>query len=170
MILDLRTLQDASGRVAGSDRVEFEDAFGEPVVLSCDVDVCYNQTGASYYLHVRLNARYRTTCHSCLDPVVQPLEGEFDLVVRRGADRAAAEMKEDEGVGDFVIIGAKDYEVSLHPFIHENVVVNIPIRILCSEDCLGLCPTCGTNLNRGECSCRPAADPRWDTLRKTSEK
>jgi uncharacterized protein len=169
MILDLRTLQEAGGRVSGRDRVEFEDAFGETAAVDCDVDVGYTRRGVSFYLHVHLRAAFATLCHACLEPVVQPLDGDFDLVIRRGADRAATLVGEDESGDDYVTVGEKEYEVSLHPFVHENLVVAIPIRILCREDCRGLCPECGANLNRGECSCQPAADPRWDALRKLSK-
>lgn len=171
MILDLRKMQEPSGQVSGTDRVEFDDALEERVVLSCDVDVKYNQTGGSYYLHVGLGALYRTLCNSCLEPVVYPLESEFDLVIRRSSDRAAevADDSESAGANDYVTIGAKDYEVSLHPFIHENLVVSIPIRILCNDDCRGLCPQCGSNLNSGECGCQSSADPRWDALKKLSD-
>jgi len=169
MILDLKTLQESSGRVAGRDRVEFEDALGQTVALPCEVDVAYSQTGGSFYLHVRLAASYETTCHSCLEPVTYPLETEFDVVIRRGADRPGPETEEEESGDDYITIGPKETEVSLHSFIHENVVVSIPIRIQCREDCRGLCPGCGTNLNHGECTCAPARDPRWDALRKLSE-
>lgn len=166
MNIDLRELDESSGQVSGKDRVEFVDALDEEVALDCSVEARYNRTGDAFYFHVTAKARYETSCHRCLDPVAYPLLAEFDVVVRKGVDRAAAHGDAAPG-GDFVTLGANEHEVSLHPFIHENLVVSIPMLILCSEDCKGLCPQCGQNLNRGECGCRPAADPRWDALRKT---
>jgi uncharacterized protein len=51
--------------------------------------------------------------------------------------------------------------------IRQYAVMALPIKPLCREDCAGLCPTCGANLNQVECGCPPStADPRWEGLRK----
>ena len=47
----------------------------------------------------------------------------------------------------------------------QAIVLAAPINPMCSQDCLGLCPQCGRDLNVGICSCQPAPDPRWDNLR-----
>lgn len=162
MNIDLRNLDESSGRLSGRDRVEFADATGEEAILDCGVEVDYTQTGGAYYFKVAATAKMETSCHRCLDPVVCPLRAEFDLVVRRGIDRAAPEADERD---DYITIGAKEHEVSLHAFIHENLVVSVPMLILCRDDCKGLCPRCGANLNHGGCDCRAVGDPRWDALR-----
>jgi DUF177 domain-containing protein len=53
----------------------------------------------------------------------------------------------------------------MEPLVHETVVVNVPMVVACRDDCRGLCPTCGTNLNAGSCTCGDAVDSRWDALR-----
>ena len=52
----------------------------------------------------------------------------------------------------------------------EQWLLDVPGYALCREDCKGLCPTCGADLNEGECECPPAADSRWDALRKIDSK
>ena len=47
-------------------------------------------------------------------------------------------------------------EIDLDPYVFEEVMLNIPIKALCSESCKGMCPTCGKNLNIGECQCEKA--------------
>ena len=55
--------------------------------------------------------------------------------------------------------------LDLQPLVREMVMLDAPSTPLCRDDCAGLCPTCGTNLNEGSCGCAPApADPRWDAL------
>jgi len=50
--------------------------------------------------------------------------------------------------------------------VRQTLLLAVPLKLLCSENCRGLCPTCGKNLNEGECSCRnDVGDPRWDVLR-----
>jgi uncharacterized protein len=55
-------------------------------------------------------------------------------------------------------------EVDLAPAIREELILAVPRYVLCREDCRGLCPRCGQDLNAGPCGCAPAADPRWQAL------
>jgi uncharacterized protein len=111
------------------------------------------------YLHGTVEVVFDTQCQRCLEPVRPSIAGDFDLVVRRGAHH--------EGEGDDVItLALGEYLVDIEPYVREAVVLNAPMIIVCSEQCRGLCPTCGMNLNRGSCACGPAADARWDALRK----
>ena len=69
-------------------------------------------------------------------------------MVRRGEHAA------EEG-DDVVTLPLHQYEVDLDPYVHEAVVLGTPMIVLCREECRGLCPTCGVNLNRETCACRP---------------
>jgi uncharacterized protein len=51
--------------------------------------------------------------------------------------------------------------------IRQYTVLAVPMKPLCNENCAGLCPSCGQNLNQGECGCpSPDTDPRWANLRR----
>ncbi|HJV09433.1 MAG TPA: DUF177 domain-containing protein, partial [Acidimicrobiales bacterium] len=55
--------------------------------------------------------------------------------------------------------------VDLEPLVREALVLDLPLAPLCEEDCRGLCPTCGADLNLGDCDCPPAeTDSRWAAL------
>jgi uncharacterized protein len=55
--------------------------------------------------------------------------------------------------------------IDLQPLANEALTLNLPLAPLCQEDCRGLCPTCGADLNIGDCDCPPpAADVRWAAL------
>ena len=55
--------------------------------------------------------------------------------------------------------------IDLEPLANEALTLNLPLAPLCQEDCRGLCPTCGADLNIGDCDCPPpAADVRWAAL------
>lgn len=54
--------------------------------------------------------------------------------------------------------------IDLEPMIRDAIVLQIPFAPLCREDCKGLCPRCGADLNREEHRCRPQTDPRWSAL------
>jgi uncharacterized protein len=61
--------------------------------------------------------------------------------------------------------------VELEDILREQVLLAVPIKTVCREECKGLCPQCGKNLNTGECQCEPVAgDPRWDALKGLRDK
>ena len=55
-------------------------------------------------------------------------------------------------------------ELDLEPLARDAVILELPLAPLCSEGCLGLCPTCGANRNTEPCACAPPSDPRWSAL------
>lgn len=117
---------------------------------------------------IRLRAAYKgdfsLLCARCVEPVPAPLQGNFDLIFRPHS--VDAETGERSISPDETEIGY--YEESgllLEDVVREQVLLSLPPRTLCTEDCKGLCPRCGHNLNTGACNCNPsAADPRWQAL------
>ncbi|MGO4213707.1 DUF177 domain-containing protein [Terriglobus sp. YAF25] len=117
---------------------------------------------------IRLRAKYsgdfEVLCARCVDPVPQHIEGEFDLLFRpSGVDGEQGERSISEAETE---IGY--YEESglvLGDVVREQVLLSLPGRTLCREDCKGLCPRCGQNLNQGSCDCEDrTVDPRWNAL------
>jgi len=103
-------------------------------------------------------------CARCLDPVYQEVEKNFDLLYRpQGADAGKEEIslaKEDADIGYYQGDG-----VLLEDVLREQLLLAVPLKLLCREDCKGLCPSCGQNLNQGDCGCtRGDPDPRWHAL------
>jgi uncharacterized protein len=54
--------------------------------------------------------------------------------------------------------------VDLAPLVHDAILLDLPLAPLCREDCQGLCPYCGADLNDEHCDCQGPVDPRWATL------
>ncbi len=63
---------------------------------------------------------------------------------------------------DAYVVGADELDVE--PLVRDACILELPLAPLCNESCLGLCPTCGGNRNRDECSCEQQTDPRWSAL------
>jgi uncharacterized protein len=112
-----------------------------------------------FHFHGVVEGELRTACHRCLDTATERIGGDFDLIVRRGDH-------DGEAGDDVIVLASHEHDVSVDPIVHETMVVNEPMVVLCRDDCKGLCPSCGKNLNDGACECREAADPRWDSLRR----
>ena len=164
MIVNLRELTDSSGRLSVEEDVPFEDAFGQTNPIRCHIDLAYQCSGGAYYFHGELTGVLKTSCHNCLEQTERPVTGDFDVVVRKGAQEDPGDVEGE--AGEFIVLGLNEYEVSLDQFVYENLVINIPMRVVCREDCKGLCPSCGANLNVETCTCEQAVDPRWDALKK----
>jgi uncharacterized protein len=119
---------------------------------------------------IRIRAAYRgdfeLLCARCVEPVPTPLEGSFDLIFRPQA--ADADPGERSITPDETEIGYyEESGLSLEDVVREQVLLSLPSRTLCKDDCKGLCPRCGQNLNLATCNCTPAsADnaPRWNAL------
>jgi uncharacterized protein len=123
---------------------------------------------------IRLNGNVATSielpCARCLEPVLQDVDRSFDLLYRPlGSDAGKEEMSVtavDAEIGYYQGNG-----LELEDALREQVILALPLRVLCREDCKGLCPQCGTNLNTEQCSCaEPAQDPRWEALKELRDK
>ena len=68
----------------------------------------------------------------------------------------------DETNDELIVVDSFRYD--LDPLVTEDIILYLPTKILCKENCAGVCPQCGKNLNNGPCGCKKATDPRWDIL------
>jgi uncharacterized protein len=117
----------------------------------------------------RLVGHVRTTielgCSRCLEPFSWPIDSDFDLRYQphsRNTGEGEREVDEDDLTTAFY----ENDTIDLGQLMHEQFYLSLPMKPLCTEDCLGLCPVCGTNLNRGGCECsRGWDDPRLAALR-----
>jgi uncharacterized protein len=118
---------------------------------------------------IRLQGALATTlelvCARCLEPVVQPVDRKFDLLYRPqgtdGGDEEQSVSGTDAEIGYYQGEG-----LLLEDVLREQVLLSVPLRTLCREDCKGLCAVCGKNLNHEQCSCaQEVADPRWEALK-----
>jgi len=104
------------------------------------------------------------SCARCLEPVGHEVARNFDLIYRpQGVDRRGEEVSISEAETE---IGYYQGEgLLLEDVLREQVLLATPVRALCREDCKGLCPQCGGNLNVVQCHCEQhVSDPRWDAL------
>lgn len=113
----------------------------------------------------KLSTKLELNCARCLDPVIRPVSREFDLLYRpQGVDAGHEEISVTQAeaeIGYYV-----DGGLELEDVLREQVLLSVPIKTVCRDECKGLCPHCGKNLNVETCSCKPAAaDPRWDALK-----
>jgi len=113
----------------------------------------------------RIHCCIKGECCRCLKEVEQLLEVPLKLLFQRkqATDEELEAMAEEEEVE---ILSPGIQEVDLADRIHDAVAIDLPVRVYCKEDCKGLCPGCGHDLNEGTCSCeKKETDPRWAALK-----
>ena len=173
MKLDLRPL------LAGDRLLEFDyelllDADSEDTVsFLTDVDfpspmkVSGEITNTAGYMRMTLtmSVDYVAQCARCLSPVT----GQFTLDLEKTvAPRNLLGDLDEDKLDEFAII--EDGFLDMDEQLREQLEMEFPMRFLCREDCKGLCPKCGKNLNEGECDCNHTEiDPRMEPLRKLLE-
>jgi len=115
----------------------------------------------------RLKTRVRETCSRCLEQFdcSLSLEMEEEVFPPRGATTGAVLPVPPEAV--FTI--DENHELDLGEAVRQYVLLTMPMKPICREDCAGLCPRCGANLNNGPCGCpQEGIDLRWGKLRELS--
>jgi uncharacterized protein len=130
--------------------------------LPARVRLTCHRSGAEVFFAGEMTGRAEGQCARCLESFELDFAAPFSFVF---VPRASAEAEEPSG-GE-IDLGLYDGNVvDLSPMLRERLLLSLPTLPLCSEDCLGLCPGCGSNRNQGRCGCaEPEGDPRLAVLR-----
>jgi uncharacterized protein len=117
-----------------------------------------------------LSTRLQVSCARCLEPVEQVLVRSFDLLYRpQGTDARAEELSVTDAEAEIGYYRGDGLE--LEDLLREQILLALPLKTVCGENCKGLCPHCGKNLNVEQCSCeQPLEDPRWAALKDIRKK
>ena len=159
MILDLRSLFVNDGESLSLDcRFDMSevDFYGErplksPVVVKGSA---YSRAGI-VTLSVVCDCEYTAPCDRCGKQTVKHYKVPIERVLV---------SKLENGENDEIIL-LQDFKLDLYELCFTEVVLAMPSKHLCKEDCKGLCSQCGKNLNEGECSCeKKQIDPRLAIL------
>lgn len=136
------------------DEYSFESK--QPVEVSLS-----NNTDKSIRFTAHINAVLSVPCSRCLDSVSVPYDIEIDdcLVIN---EDGTAHLADDDELLSYV----NGYELDTDALVSEELMIGFPMKVLCDEECKGICTVCGANLNRGECGCdRTVLDPRMSIIR-----
>lgn len=135
------------------------------------------RVGAGVLLTGEIQLDVVAPCDRCLADVPQRLPIRFTLNLVPGparADGAEADGGSSdvgERAGSFVLADADEetfdgQTIDLDPIVREQVLLALPMRVICREDCQGLCSSCGQDLNVEKCACEPrGVDPRLAVLK-----
>ena len=123
-----------------------------------------HQTIKDIRLDGELAVQLETDCARCLEPVIADVKHSFDLLYRPlGADAGRQELSVTSAEAEISYYQGEGLQ--LEDVLREQALLALPTRALCRQDCKGLCPGCGRNLNSEPCACDTVPpDPRWTAL------
>jgi len=130
-----------------------------------EVEGRVHRSGHEVRLQGKLSAQAEVDCDRCLKTVAIPVETSFDVAYVPVEDykrSEAAELQEED-----LSLSVFDGEtIDVDELVREQLLLALPARALCGEECKGLCPTCGADRNTNPCDCHSTEiDPRWAALK-----
>jgi len=165
MLLNLRQLFLEEGKSVSFDEIMPNTAeklwdghpIASPITLSGSVT---NRSGI-VTLEYTASFRFVSQCDRCCEDVDKQLTYRF-------AHTLIQQLENDDDDGYLVL---PDLNLDMDELASADISLELPTKVLCSEDCKGLCPKCGKNLNEGSCSCpTKEVDPRLAKLLQLLEK
>jgi len=112
-------------------------------------------------LYLTATLPYKGQCARCLAPVYGVFTLEFERTV--AAEGTISEEQLEENIDSYVMI--RDGKLDVDEPLREELLISFPMRLLCDEDCQGLCPKCGKPKRDGDCGCsQKEIDPRLAVL------
>jgi len=126
-----------------------------------DIKVHINEADHGYYLTGTLTGTAALVCHRC------SADFDYQLDVALQSLIVTDQSQEFQGEDDVIMVPVQSREIDITKLVSDSILLDIPYKVLCQEDCKGLCAQCGTNLNEATCDCsQDAVDPRWARLQE----
>ena len=165
MNLDLRELTEFPAEVileseADSNEYGIEGiAFRDLMKIRLNIQKVDNE----YYCHGTVAAPVEQECSRCLSLFENDLTGDLSFSVRMQEVKPAQAYDEE---GEIFFVRSGEPILELNEIIRQSLILSLPLKPLCHQDCKGLCPNCGVNLNEESCDCKDEeTDERWEGLR-----
>ncbi len=164
MILELQNLFQNSG-----EQLPFDTQFDftqvdwnglRPFVSPVYVQGLFRNEAGVVSVDMRVQFHFSAPCDRCAAEVDRAYDFRFRHLL--------ADHLNDEDNDDFLLV--EGMRLDLEDFVREDIFLALPTKFLCREDCKGLCPQCGKNLNDGSCSCKKPVDPRLAVLQQLLDK
>jgi uncharacterized protein len=136
--------------------------FPEPI----EVKLTATKSGDEVIFQGNVSTLIEAECARCLELFEKRISSRMQFVIQF----LDVNGTEDTGDDDFMVLPKtqEDYDISSR--VREAIMLELPYKPLCENDCKGLCSMCGENLNETDCGCtQDKTDERWDTLRQLFE-
>lgn len=160
MLLDVKSLFSGEAReIPFSYELDLSETRmngGRPFVTPVAAEGRAFCSAGSVQVEVSVSFDFQAPCDRCAVLTRRRYVYQFSHVLA-----ASLEQEEDD------YIPVEDYKLDLDELLRSDILLELPYKFLCREECKGLCPSCGKNLNEGPCGCHSRqVDPRLEVLKK----
>lgn len=160
MILDLEPIFNNEGMVKEFDfelDLSEQEIFGtKPFTTPVKVKGSAGNYTGIVEMRAKAEFELETSCDRCAKPIKLPVATDiFHTLVTHLNDETNDEL-----------LLVNELRFDLKPLITEDIFLDFPAKLLCDEECKGVCPRCGKDLNTGSCSCEKEIDPRLAALKQ----
>jgi uncharacterized protein len=167
MRIELENLEGGKGDFAHVYQPEELNPVDERVRLAGPASVKgkVRLSGNEVFVNGHVEALAQVECDRCLQRVEAPVSADFALEYITGSEYESGDAAEltEEQLSVSVFDGQA---IDVDEIMKEQILLAVPTRMLCREDCKGICPECGIDKNTGECQCvTDDIDPRWAALK-----
>ncbi len=143
---------------AEPSKIGLDERFDGLLKVNAKIDKSQRQI----LLHAQLYVQGIFECDRCLDKFSRQIEVKYSMVYMQG-DRSTIGTRKGE---EIQVISSDTNYIDLDEDVRQYINLMVPLKLLCRENCLGLCPVCGINKNNDKCDCEgQTKDSRWDALR-----
>lgn len=133
--------------------------FNNPIHVLHDI----NKVGDEIFIKSSLSTKVDLICDVCLDDFATDVNEQVDIILTKDTDLVEREEE------DVYLYSDAAPKIDITDSVRQTLLLAIPFKKVCREDCKGLCPQCGVNLNHEQCSCtHERIDPRWSGLKNIS--
>jgi uncharacterized protein len=147
---------------AEPETLGLDGAFHGPVEIEVELD----KSNRQFYLSAEIGTMGDFTCDRCVTEFSRKIESRFAMLYVHD-EHDAGKFPEDE----VRLINPNEPELDLTDDLRQSVELAVPLKLLCTEECKGLCPRCGANWNERACECADeTSDERWNTLKELLKK
>ena len=140
---------------------------GDPyqIIAPVQLDFDIHKDKEKFRLEGTARTELEMACSRCLEPFRMPIDVAFDLRYLPASEMSSEDEREVQDE-DLETSYYRDDQIDLNELLREQFYLALPMKPLCQDECKGLCPQCGTNLNTGTCDCAPEwVDPRLAALK-----
>lgn len=171
MLMNLSDVFSSEGKVKKLDLPYEHDSFSYlgseyPISDKSEIFITLTNIKAGIVLmEGKFQIAFSIPCDRCLQDVKVPLHVAFTHQIVSPEKENAAETSDEELFEEeqCFMLG---YQLDTEALINNEILINMPVKVLCREDCRGICPVCGRNLNEGECGCDVfVPDPRMAAIK-----
>lgn len=159
MIIDFTNLLNADKEVKQIDDLlsfdDFEYSTYQPLKNGVAVKGRAYSKADVTYLELTVSFDFYGVCDRCADDFKRAYSFDIQKIV-------VAHLENEEDDEDYIVV--ENNVLDLDDFVYQEIQLFLPQKMLCNDDCKGLCPKCGKNLNYEKCDCKPDVDPRMATL------